>query len=693
MKDQILMCKPSFFDVNYVINPWMEGNLSKAKQDAAKAQWENLYQIISSFAEVKLIEPKESLPDLVFTANAGLTFDKKFILSRFFHQERQGEEPVFEKYFNELGYKVYKLPDEVPFEGAGDALFDRAQNILWAGYGFRTELDSHTYLSEIVPSEVLSLRLIDPRFYHLDTCFCPLQGGYLLYYPKAFDEYSNRIIKQRIDETKLIPITEEDAIVFACNAVNIDQTVILNNCSDALVNTLKDKGFSVVRTDLSEFLKSGGAAKCLTIKLNEKIKPSKDKSSPVESQVIEFEGHLIDSGIIGSALDTIINSGGSFQVLSFKLGEKRQSTSKAEIKILAPSSEILEKILSQLVELGGTLPQNELKDATTVLVDKNGVAPDDFYVTTIYPTEVQVNEDWIKVENQRMDGTIVIDRTNKNEIKAYCTLLRDLKVGQEVVTGIQGVRTLHKVRAREPRQVQEFTFMGASVSSERKVELVVEQVAWDLRQAKERGGKVVVSAGPVVVHTGGSSHLSWLIKEGYISALLGGNAVAVHDIEHSLLGTSLGVDLTRGIPVQGGHKHHLKIINLIRRYGSIKNAVDAGILTSGLMYECVINNIPFCLAGSIRDDGPLPDTYMDLIEAQRKYSELIQGAEVILLLSSMLHSIGVGNMTPSGVKMVCVDINPAVVTKLSDRGSVESVGIVTDVGLFLGLLVDKLKKI
>ena len=235
--------------------------------------------------------------------------------------------------------------------------------------------------------------------------------------------------------------------------------------------------------------------------------------------------------------------------------------------------------------------------------------------------------------------------------------------------------------------------MGAGVSSERRVELVVEQIAWELRKIRDQGGKVVVTAGPVVIHTGGGEHLSHLVREGYVQALLGGNAIAVHDIEQSLMGTSLGMDMQRGVSVRGGHRHHLKAINTIRRCGSIGHAVEHGVLTSGIFYECVKKNVPFSLAGSIRDDGPLPDTQMDLIQAQSDYARLIEGADLILMLSSMLHSIGVGNMTPAGVKMVCVDINPAVVTKLSDRGSVESVGVVTDVGLFLSLLVQQLSRL
>jgi lysine-ketoglutarate reductase/saccharopine dehydrogenase-like protein (TIGR00300 family) len=318
-----------------------------------------------------------------------------------------------------------------------------------------------------------------------------------------------------------------------------------------------------------------------------------------------------------------------------------------------------------------------------------GVAPDDFYVSTIYPTEVRVSGQWVRVQNQRMDGAIAITHTSSGPV-ARCKLLRDLQVGEDVVVDVIGIRTVRKAESREQRNSQEFSFMSGSVSSERRVELVVEQVAWELRQIRDRGGKVVVTAGPVVIHTGGGEHLSRLIREGYVQALLGGNAIAVHDIEQAMMGTSLGVDMKRGVAVRGGHRHHLKVINTIRRFGSIAAAVEQAMLTRGVMYECVKNKVPFCLAGSIRDDGPLPDTQMDLIKAQEEYARLLRGTDMILMLSSMLHSIGVGNMTPAGVKMVCVDINPAVVTKLSDRGSIESIGVVTDVGLFLSLLVKQL---
>jgi lysine-ketoglutarate reductase/saccharopine dehydrogenase-like protein (TIGR00300 family) len=293
-----------------------------------------------------------------------------------------------------------------------------------------------------------------------------------------------------------------------------------------------------------------------------------------------------------------------------------------------------------------------------------------------------------------MDGVVVVEKDQK---AARCTLLRDLREENLVVIGSRGVRTVRKPEVREVRGRSEvdheFSFMGAGVSSERRVELLVNQISWEMDQIRAQGGKIVVVPGPVVIHTGGGEHLAWLVREGFVQALLGGNAIAVHDIEQALLGTSLGVDLKLGTSVEGGHRHHLKAINTIRGCGGIAQAVEKGVLNSGVFFECVRHGVPFALAGSIRDDGPLPETHMDLLKAQQQYALLLKGADLILMLSSMLHSIGVGNMTPAGVRLVCVDINPAVVTKLSDRGSVESVGVVTDVGLFLNLLTQRLRQL
>ncbi|WP_199249338.1 TIGR00300 family protein [[Phormidium] sp. ETS-05] len=685
---RILMCAPTHYDVDYVINPWMEGNIHKSSRDRAAEQWEGLYKILKEHAIVDLVEPQKGWPDMVFTANAGVVLGNVAVVSRFYHKERQGEEPYFKQWFEEQGFQVYELPKDLPFEGAGDALLDRDGRWLWAGYGFRSELDSHAYLAKWLDIEVVSLQLVDDRFYHLDTCFCPLTGGYLLYYPPAFDFYSNRIIEMRVPMEKRIAIGEADAVKFACNAVNIGNKVIMNKVSNDLKQRLAKVGFEAIETTLSEFIKAGGAAKCLTLRTTEPVQVEVHANTPVESRVIRLEGHLLDSGLINRALDAIVEGGGSFQVLSFELGEQRQSTSKAEVKVSAPGYGIMEEILSRLINLGAVDLPADQRDAKLEPVLMAGVAPDDFYVTTIYPTEVRVDGQWVRVQNQRMDGAIAITRTPDGPV-ARCKLLRDLALGEDVVVDVQGLRTVRKPEARDAKQ--EFSFMSGSVSSERRVELVVEQVAWELRQIRDRGGKVVVTAGPVAIHTGGGEHLASLIRDGYVQALLGGNAIAVHDMEQAMMGTSLGVDMKRGVAVRGGHRHHLKVINTIRRCGNIAAAVEKGVITKGIFYECVKNNVPFSLAGSIRDDGPLPDTQMDLIKAQTEYARLLEGAEMILMLSSMLHSIGVGNMTPAGVKMVCVDINPAVVTKLSDRGSVESIGVVTDVGLFLSMLVKHLE--
>jgi len=688
------MCSPDHYDVDYVINPWMEGNIHKSSRDRAVEQWHGLFHLIKDRAQVDLVQPQKGVPDMVFTANAGLILGNNVVLSRFFHKERQGEEPYFKAWFEQQGYTVYELPKDLPFEGAGDALLDREGRWLWAGYGFRSELDSHPYLAKWLDIEVLSLRLMDERFYHLDTCFCPLTDGYLLYYPPAFDAYSNRLIEMRVPAAKRIAIDEADAVNFACNTVNIDRIVIMNKTGESLKQRLTEAGFVVLETPLSEFMKAGGAAKCLTLRVTEPVQELLHAVAAVESRTIQLEGHLLDSGLINSALDLIVEGGGSFQVLNFRLGEQRQSTSFAEVKVTAPSHVVMEAIMSQLIDIGAVAQPQEVCDNPLEIVTQDGVAPDDFYVTTIYPTEVRVNCEWVRVHNQRMDGAIAVSHT-PNGPRAECKLLRDLKTGDRVIVGVDGIRTVRKSDSRDARAGgdKEFGFMGSGVSSERRVELVVEQIAWDLRRIRDQGGKVVVVGGPVVIHTGGGDHLAQLIREGYVQSLLGGNAIAVHDIEQAMMGTSLGMDMKRGVSVRGGHRHHLKAINTVRRCGSIANAVEQGIITSGIFYECVKHNVPFSLAGSIRDDGPLPDTQMDLLQAQADYAHHIQNADLILMLSSMLHSIGAGNMTPAGVKMVCVDINPAVVTKLSDRGSVESVGVVTDVGLFLSLLIQQLGKL
>jgi lysine-ketoglutarate reductase/saccharopine dehydrogenase-like protein (TIGR00300 family) len=720
---RFLMCAPSYYDVDYVINPWMEGNVHRSAKAVAAAQWQQLQEVLAGHARVEQLEPQPGLPDLVFTANAGVVVEDSVVLARFFHPERQGEEPWFQQWFESQGYRVTLLPADLPFEGAGDALLDRNGGWLWAGYGFRSELAAHPLLAEALAVEVLSLRLMDERFYHLDTCFCPLSDGTLLYYPPAFDFYSNRLIETRVPAAKRLVVGEADALAFACNAVNVGRSVILNQASAGLRQQLQTRGYEVVETPLSEFLKAGGAAKCLTLRLDEPrllsatatgaatgaraagagLQTEAGQAHQGRPQVslnrtIRLQGHLLDSGLINRALDRIVEGGGSFQVLDFALGQQRHSPSSAAIRVSAPDGEVMADLMARLIALGALATEDGECDAALADVLQDGVAPDDFYVSTIYPTEVRLAGGWHRVGRQRMDGALVL-RPGGPESTAMarveCCLLRDLRAGEQVVVGVEGLRTLRPEPAREGREARQadFSFMAAGVSSERRVELVVEQMAWEWRRIRDRGGKVVVVAGPVVIHTGGGAHLAQLVREGYVQALLGGNAIAVHDVEQALMGTSLGVDLQQGLAVHGGHRHHLKAINTIRRCGSLAAAVEQGVLNQGIIHACVRRGVPFVLAGSIRDDGPLPDTEMDLIRAQAAYAQALEGAEMVLMLSSMLHSIGVGNMTPAGVKLVCVDINPAVVTKLSDRGSLESVGVVTDVGLFLSLLVRQLDRL
>lgn len=316
-----------------------------------------------------------------------------------------------------------------------------------------------------------------------------------------------------------------------------------------------------------------------------------------------------------------------------------------------------------------------LKEA---IMDKH--VPDDFYSTTNNTTMIFWEDKWVTVQNQRMDALIVVNRNS-----AYCKKLRDIKKGDWLVCGNSGVRVLGQTDTEDK---DGFGFMNNCVSSERRNELIIRELAQSIVNSKK---KVTLVLGPVVVHTGGDVYLRELIREGYVSSILAGNAVAVHDIEKSLYGTSLGVCAKSGRAVQQGYRNHMRAINQVNKYGSIKEAVSEGAISSGIMYECVKNNVPFVLAGSLRDDGPLPDTISDMIKAQEAYSKHLMNSDIVIVLGSMLHGIASGNMLPARVQMVCVDINPAVVTKLSDRGSSQAAGIVTDVGLFLNLLAKELK--
>lgn len=399
------------------------------------------------------------------------------------------------------------------------------------------------------------------------------------------------------------------------------------------------------------------------------------------SETVEAEGHLIDSGDLQAILTTIVEHEATYEILRFDVGRTNESPSRLTIRLNTDTSESLEHLLEKLSPYGcyvGGAPDALLRTA-----DMNGAAPDDFYSTTNHHTEVRLNGEWVTVGEQRMDAAIVIDGTH-----AFCRKLRDIRKGDRVICGMHGVRVMPDVQSRDRPS---FGFMTNEVSSERRVETAVARVADMLHTTRARGGRIAFVAGPVLVHTGGSEYFCELMQLGYVDVLLSGNALAVHDIECALSGTSLGIDLRTGHPAEHGHRNHMRAINTIRRAGGIAKAVAAGVLKSGIMHSCHVNNVAYILAGSIRDDGPLPETLMDLIAAQDAYSKALANIDVVVMLSSMLHSIGVGNMIPSWVKVVCVDINPAVVTKLSDRGSTQTIGIVTDVGLFLHQLATALR--
>jgi lysine-ketoglutarate reductase/saccharopine dehydrogenase-like protein (TIGR00300 family) len=342
------------------------------------------------------------------------------------------------------------------------------------------------------------------------------------------------------------------------------------------------------------------------------------------------------------------------------------------------------ELLEELVTLGCRV--SRIEDAHLVPADRDGCAPEDFYSTTNHRTHVRLNGLWIPVERQRMDAAIVVVHST-DETHVVCRKLRDIRKGDLVVCGVAGVKIVPEFKERDRHG---FAFMTNEISSERRVEVGVARIAAMMRDTKKRGERIAFVAGPVVVHTGGGSYFTELIRNGYVDVLLAGNALAVHDVEQALFGTSLGVDLETGRAIEGGHRHHMRAINAIYRAGGLGPAVEHGVLRSGVMFECIRKNVDYVLAGSIRDDGPLPDTVMNLIEAQDRYAAALQGVSLVLVLSSMLHGIGVGNMLPAWVRLVCVDINPAVVTKLADRGSSQTIGIVTDVGLFLRQLASAL---
>jgi lysine-ketoglutarate reductase/saccharopine dehydrogenase-like protein (TIGR00300 family) len=399
---------------------------------------------------------------------------------------------------------------------------------------------------------------------------------------------------------------------------------------------------------------------------------------------VKLSGHIIDSLILPNTLDLIMDMGGDFKILEFEVGKLKVDTSHARIQVEAPNKILLGEILDELSEIGALVI--EIKDVKLLKSENDKTLPADFYSTTHHPTQIRYNGEWVVVENIEMDCMIIVDTENE---RALCEPIGRIKKGDLVVVGREGIQVLPPERPRGKQGV--FEFMSSEASSEKPIKSIIKNIASEIKEVKKRNGKIAIVSGPAVVHTGSGSILANMIKEGYIDIIFAGNALATHDVESALYGTSLGMDVITGEAVTRGHRNHIYAINEINKAGSIKDAVDKGVLNNGIMYECIKNNIPFVLAGSIRDDGPLPDVITDVIEAQDEMRKHVQDVDMVIMISTMLHSIATGNMLPSHVKSICVDINPATVTKLSDRGSAQVVGIVTDVGTFLPVLYNELK--
>ena len=403
----------------------------------------------------------------------------------------------------------------------------------------------------------------------------------------------------------------------------------------------------------------------------------------MNKRTIELSGHIIDSLTLTKTMGIIMDKGGEFDILEIDVGRKKSDISHAKIEVSADSPELLESILDELSVLGASI--DEIKEVKLVASTKDKVAPEGFYSSSNHSTHIFYDGDWIPVEDIEMDCLVVVDEETK---RAFVKPIADIKMGDKIVVGLDGVKVTPPHRSRDEQQV--FEFMNSDVSSEKPLMSLINGIAKEMKEIKSKGGKIGIVGGPAIVHTGSGKYLASLISEGYIDVVMAGNALATHDIESNLFGTSLGIEVETGKIVAHGHTHHMRAINRINKSGSIKNAVEDGTLTGGIMYECIKNDVPFVLAGSIRDDGPLPDVITSTTEAQKLMRKYAQEVDMVIMIATMLHSIATGNLLPSRVKSICVDINPSTVTKLSDRGSAQVVGIVTDIGTFLPLLYDAL---
>jgi lysine-ketoglutarate reductase/saccharopine dehydrogenase-like protein (TIGR00300 family) len=404
------------------------------------------------------------------------------------------------------------------------------------------------------------------------------------------------------------------------------------------------------------------------------------------NETVEVTGHLMDHGILSRVLDDIREYGGDYSIDRFDVGRETDDPSHAVITVTADDDESLERLLMRLQTRG--VNQVDPGEASVAEADRDGVFPDHFYSTTNLETRVRIDGTWLEVGNPEMDCGLILERdAGGRPSRVYTLPMSDVRAGMQVITGASGIRVTVPGPARS---AEAFGFMESEVSSEKPQAVLVRQVADGMREAKAEGRKVLWVGGPGVVHTGAAPAMVAMIDAGYVDVLFAGNALATHDIESALYGTSLGIDLAMGRGVEHGHEHHIRALNTIRKEGSIKAAVDSGVLTGGIMHALVTRGKEFVLVGSVRDDGPLPDVHTDVIEGQRAMRAQLDGVGFCLMVATMLHSVATGNILPASIPLVCVDINPATVTKLADRGSSQARGIVTDVGLFLEQLAVEL---
>lgn len=402
-------------------------------------------------------------------------------------------------------------------------------------------------------------------------------------------------------------------------------------------------------------------------------------------ETVEVTGHLMDSGILSRILDDIREYDGDYVIDRFDVGHEAGDISRATITVTAEDDDSLQRLLMRLQTRG--VNQVDPGEAHVLAAEHDGVFPDGFYSTTNLATKVRLGGRWFDVENPEMDCGLVVEPLDGGGNRVFTLPMSDVRPGMQVVCGASGIKVTVPV---VDRSSESFGFMESDVSSEKPQAVLVRQVADGMREAKAAGKKVLWVGGPGVVHTGAAPAMVQMVDAGYVDVLFAGNALATHDIESSLYGTSLGVDLAQGRGVEHGHEHHIRALNTIRKEGSIRAAVDSGVLTGGIMHAMVRHEKTFVLVGSVRDDGPLPDVYTDVIEGQRAMRAEIQDVGFCLMVATMLHSVATGNILPASIPLVCVDINPATVTKLADRGSSQARGIVTDVGLFLEQLAIEL---